>query len=29
MEELADKARFELGDRLTGVEGAENRELGK
>ena len=29
MEELADKARFELGDRLTGVEGVENRELGK
>jgi len=29
MEELADKARFELGDRLTGVDGAENRELGK
>ena len=29
MEELADQARFELGDRLTGIEGTENRELGK
>ena len=29
IEELAKKARFELGDRLTGVEGTENRELGK
>ena len=29
MEVLADKARFELGDRLNGVKGVENRELGK
>ena len=29
MEDLAEKARFELGDRLTDVEGSENRELGK
>ena len=29
MQELADQARFELGDKLTGVEGTENRELGK